>query len=246
MNTIEFILKGPGSDLRVDFREPILIPEGFHGIIGLKGFVCYNSIPNLTWNKNNSLRIKAPGGIYETFKFPTGAYELSSIYIQLKEYFEEHYPDLKNVDENFILIGDQATSKTEIIFKDDYGINFDVDHSINNVLGFKKEDKFEGKGKFVSENIVNISSVTQLIFCCDVTEGGYVNDIQVPFLYNCGIDVPPGYQMKRELTKITYKVMNTRQICSIRCWILDEHGSPINLREDTLVVTLSLKFVKNE
>ena len=245
MNTLEFILKGEGSDLSVDFREPILIPNGYEAGLGLKGFVCYNNIPNIN-DENNSLRLKAPGKTYETLKLPTGAYELSYIYMHMKEFFETQYPDLKNVDDNFVVIGDEATSKTEIIFKDNYGIDFNVDNSIHEVLGFKKHDKFEGKGRYTSENIVNITNVTQLIFCCNIIEASYINEIQVPFVFNCAINVPSGYRMTRELTKITYKKLNTKQICSIRVWIIDEFGRPVDLRKDMLIITLSLKFIKND
>ena len=246
MDTLEFILKGEGSDLTVDFREPITIPVGYEARLGLKGFVCYNNIPNITWNVNNAIRLKAPGKVYEICNLPTGAYELSYIYTHMREFIETLYPSLEDVDENFVVLGDEATSKTEIIFKDDYGIDFNIDNSMHEVLGFKKDDKFEGKGRYISENIVNITNVTQLIFCCNVIEANYINELQVPFLFNSAINVPPGFRMTRELTEITYKKLNTRQICSIRVWIVDEYGRPVNLRKDTLIVTLSLKFIKSD
>ena len=144
------------------------------------------------------------------------------------------------------MLWDEATSKTEIIFKDNYGIDFNIENSIHEVLGFEKDQKFEGKGRYVSKNFVYITSVTQLIFCCNVIEASYINEIQVPFIFNCAINVPPGFRMTRELTRITYKKLNTRQICSIRVWIVDEFGKAVDLREDTLIVTLSLKFIKKD
>ena len=246
MDTLEFILKGEGSDLVVDFREPITIPAGYEAKLGLKGFVCYNNIPNITWDRNNSVLLKAPGKTYEICKLSTGAYELSYIYTHMRKFIETLYPNLKDVNENFVLLGDEATSKAEIIFKDNYGIDFNTENSIHEVLGFEKDNKFEGKGRYVSKNIVNITNVTQLIFCCNIIEASYINEIQVPFIFNCAINVPPGFRMTRELAKITYKKLNTRQICSIRVWILDEYGRAVNLRQDTLIVTLSLKFIKND
>ena len=64
----------------------------------------------------------------------------------------------------------------------------------------------------------------------------------MPFLYNCGINVPSGYRLTRELTDISYKSLNTSQISHIRIWIVDEHGTLINLRNEDLTVTLSLRF----
>ena len=64
----------------------------------------------------------------------------------------------------------------------------------------------------------------------------------MPFLYNCGIDVPVGYRLSRELTDIAYKNLTTSQISHIRVWIVDQDGAPVNLRNDELTVTLVLKL----
>ena len=52
-----------------------------------------------------------------------------------------------------------------------------------------------------------------------------------------------GAKLYRELTDISYKSLTTSQISHIRVWILDENASPVNLRDDEVTVTLSLKFV---
>ena len=62
----------------------------------------------------------------------------------------------------------------------------------------------------------------------------------MPFFYNCGIDVPAGFRLSRELTDISYKKLTTSQLSNIRVWIVDQNGVPVNLRQDDFVVTLSL------
>ena len=111
------------------------------------------------------------------------------------------------------------------------------------LLGFNKKDYFKGVGLHVGKRIVNITNVTQLIFNCNVTSSNYMNGKEMPFLYSCGINTPAGYKLYRELTDISYKSLTTSQISHIRVWILDEHASPVNLRDDELTVTLSLKFI---
>ena len=64
----------------------------------------------------------------------------------------------------------------------------------------------------------------------------------MPFLYNCGIDVPVGYRLSRELTDISYKNLTTSQISRIRIWVVDQDGALVNLQNDDLVVTLSFKL----
>ena len=238
---LEFILKGKGSDVSSDFREPIIIPtEVYEARIGLKNFATYNNIPNIEQNQNNQLKVKVPGHNYELFELATGAYELSVIYEQLIEWIEVKYPDLKGVRETFKLLGNDATSKAEFIFKDDFGIDFNVKYSLSELLGFEKTKKIEGKGRYIGTTIVNIARVTQLIFNCNVTDSNFINGQEVPFLYNCGIDVPAGYRLAREITDISYKKLTTSQLSTIRVWIVDQNGIPVNLRADDFIVTLSL------
>ena len=159
------------------------------------------------------------------------------------EWITVTYPKLEDVEENFKLIGNTATSKADFVFKDDYGVHFDVDASVHNLLGFNKTDKMQGLGRYPGKRIVNITNVTQLIFNCNITRSNYIDGKEMPFLYSCGINVPVGYRLSRELTDISYKSLNTTQISHIRIWIVDEHGSLINLRNDDLTVVLSLKLI---
>ena len=240
---LEFILKGEGSDVSCDFNEPILIPtDTYEAKLGLKNFATYNIIPNVELNVNNQLKIKVPGADYQIFALETGAYGLLVIYDQLKEWIEMKYPKLKKVEENFKLLGNDATSKAEFIFKDDYGIDFNVENSMCELLGFTKSDKFEGLGRYIASGIVKIANVTQLIFNCNITDSNYINGQEMPFLYNCSINVPAGYRLQRELTDIAYKKLTTSQISHIRVWIVDQNGHKVNLRNDDFIVTLSLRL----
>ena len=242
-DNIELILNGIGSDISIDFYEPIVIPaEEYEAKLGLKSFSTYNNIPNIENDKNNALKIKVPGYDYKIFKLDTGAYELSMIQTQILEWIKLTYPKLKMVEEDFKLIGNEATSKAEFIFKGDYGVDFNVRGSMCGLLGFDKDFKIEGTGRYVAKRIINIVSVTQLVFNCSLTESNYVNGQESPFLYNCGINVPVGYRLYRELTDISYKNLTTSQISHIRLWVVDQNGAPVNLRKDDLTVTLSLRL----
>lgn len=242
-DSVEIIVKGKGSDISSDFYEPINIPtDEFDAKLGVKNFATFNNIPNIVEGKNNKLKIKVPGQEFKMFSLETGAYELKVIAEQMLEWIGVTYPKLENVEENFKLIGNDATSKAEFVFKDDYGIDFEVDSSMYKLLGFDQKDNFHGTGLHVGKRIVKITNVTQLIFNCNITTSNYINGKEMPFLYSCGIDVPAGYRLTRELTDIAYKNLTTSQINHIRIWIVDEHGAPVNLRDDNLTVTLSLRI----
>ena len=47
--------------------------------------------------------------------------------------------------------------------------------------------------RYIADEIVNIAN--------------YINGKESPFLYNCGIDVPVGYRLARELTQRVYFAM---------------------------------------
>lgn len=246
MDDIEIILRGKGSDISTDFYEPINIQtEIYEAKLGLKNFSTYNNIPNIVEGRNNKLKIKVPGdSTFKVFTMNTGAYELDVIGQQILEWIQVTYPHLEKVEENFKLVPNYATSKADWFFKDDYGIDFNVDASSHDLFGFNKEDKFVGTGLYPGRRIVNITNVTQLIFNCNLTQSNYINGREMPFIYNCCLNVPSGYRLTRELTDIAYKNLNTSQITHIRIWIVDEHGVPVNLRDDDLSITLSLKFIR--
>ena len=242
-DNIELILNGKGSDISVDFYEPIVIPtEEYEAKLGLKSFSTYNNIPNVEVGRNNSLKIKVPGHDYKVFTLDTGAYELSIISTKIVEWIKLTYPKLEKVEENFKLTGNEATSKAEFVFMGDYGVDFDVQSSMYDILGFDKDQKIVGTGRYVAKRIIDIVNVTQLVFNCSLTESNFVNGRESPFLYNCGINVPVGYRLFRELTDISYKSLTTSQISHIRLWIVDQKGALVNLRNDDLTVTLSLRL----
>ena len=244
-DNIEVILNGKGSDIAIDFYEPIVIPsEEYDAKLGLKSFSTYNNVPNIEQDRNGCLKIKVPGNDYRVFTLDTGAYELSMIYDQILEWIKLKYPKLEKVEDNFKLFGNEATSKAEFIFKDDYGVDFNVQNSMHDILGFAKDLEIKGAGRYVAGKIINIVKVTQLVFNCSLTESNFVNGRESPFLYNCSINVPVGYRLSRELTDISYKKLTTSQISHIRVWIVDQEGAPVNLRDDDLTVTLSLRLIR--
>ena len=241
--TIEIIVSGQGSDISNDFYEPLNIPiSDYEAKLGIKSFATYNNIPNVIEGENNGLKIKVPGHDYKVFHLDTGAYELDLISEQLAEWIAVTYPELKDVDDNFRLVPNYATSKADFVLKGDYGVDFDIDGSMYDLLGFDKTDKLEGTGKYSGKRIVNISSVTQLIFNCNITSCNYIDGKEMPFLYSCAVNVPVGFRLFRELTDISYKSLNTDQISHIRISIVDQDGHTVNLRKDNLTVTLSLKL----
>ena len=246
VDIVEVVLHGTGSDISIDLPEPLMLPqEKYEAKLALKNFSTYNNIPNVTKNVNNKLKLKVPGAKdWEIAEFFTGAYEIKRLNTQLQEWIKTTHPDLPDVDLNFKLVGNEATARAEFIFKGDYHVSFDVEHSICKLLGWDKKSTFGGTGMHFAPHLVDIVRVTQMIFNCNIVVADYINNVRVPFIYNCGVNVPTGYKMARELTDLTYKSITTSRVSHIRVWIVDEHGAPVDLRNDKLAIALSLKLVK--
>ena len=123
---------------------------------------------------------------------------------------------LKNEKDKLNLVGNDATLKAEFIIKrDGYRVVFDVEGSVCKLLGFDKTDRFEDRGRFHAKTIVKIAPVTQLVFNTNLSEANYINNRATPFIYNCTIQVPPGYRIVREVDNVSYKSLTTTQISYI-------------------------------
>ena len=244
MRTIEFVLKGSGSDISLILPKSINIPDGHEASIGLKNYSTYNNIPNVQKDVNDSIRVRTPSdATWKTFQLETGAWELTSIAESLYSWIEHQWPHLRNVRTDFQLSGQQATSKCFFLFKNDYAVDFNIENSMCNLLGFKRTDTFSGRGMHKAGRIANIARVTQLLFNCNIVETSWFNDSHIPLLYNCVIDVPSGYRMYRDVQSISYKRLNTPAIQVIHLWIEDQDRRVVDNRDELLVVTLSLNIV---
>ena len=126
--------------------------------------------------------------------------------------------------------------------KEGFGIDFNVENSIGPLLRWGKE-KRKHRGRYPAPEIVNISTASTILFNCNVSEMNYINNICQPYIFWCIVNVPPGYQLTREMTEVVYKKLNTRIISSIRVWLTDTDGQAINTRGETLTVSLSLQLL---
>ena len=243
-NDIDIIVQGVGADLSITFPKPIEIPENCDAGLGLKTFVTYNNMPNVSEGVNNSLLLKHPGSNqWMTLQLHTGAYEIAQLNNEIQEFLQLNYSKSKK-NENVILIPNDSSMKCEIhILCEGYGISFNCAHSIHKLLGYNKTDNYERKGRYIPDNIVDIIQVSSLIFQTNVTESNYINNVSIPFIYSFPVNVPPGYRLQHHESTVAYKGLSTSQISTLRLWITDQSGSQIiDLRQDRLIVTLSLRI----
>ena len=234
---VSFILSGNTSDFVTCHNSVMLDPTKEYEA-ALLSLDTYNSIPNVTKNKNNVLKYSTDdGATWKTIALDTGAYELQAINSEIKRQII-----VNGDDESAINISANISKLTSIvnIEKSRYKIDFGVSHSIGPVLGFKKV--IIGHGYNESPNIVNIMQVNSILVNLDIIMGSYVNGLQSPTLYSFYPNVSPGYKIvERPNPSLIYYPLSRHDISRIRVWLTDQNGNSIDLRGETLTVRIHVR-----
>ena len=109
-------------------------------------------------------------------------------------------------------------------------------------------------GEHLSENIINISNITDINIECDQIEGGYVDmgntNSSVPHLTTSNIiysfpsyTVPFGYKIIERMNPPIYFPILTKTISKMRLRILDQNGNLISFNGERISMYLHLRQV---
>ena len=234
---VSFILSGNTSDFVTCHNSVMLDPTKEYEA-ALLSLDTYNSIPNVTKNKNNVLKYSTDDGTtWKTIALDTGAYELQAINSEIKRQII-----VNGDDESAINISANISKLTSIvnIEKSRYKIDFGASDSIGPILGFEKV--IVGHGYNESPNIVNIMQVNSILVNLDIIMGSYVNGLQSPTLYSFYPNVSPGYKIvERPNPSLIYYPLSRHDISRIRVWLTDQNGNSIDLRGETLTVRIHVR-----
>lgn len=222
-----FSFSGDSSYLETDFNPPIYLDDGDYEI-GLSNFESFNLIPNID-EKNNQFAYQS-GSI----TIPTGTYELKD----LIEYLQENKPKSLKLE----IIPNMNTSTVSIQASE--RINFSVDNTIGQLLGFKKQ-LLEPNMFHISDFPVQIIRVNALCIYCSIASGSYSNGKPSHIIHQFFPTVPPGYKIVETPQNILYFPVNVKFISSIAIEILDQNGERVNFRNETISIRLHLRKIKN-
>ena len=125
-------------------------------------------------------------------------------------------------------------------------MDFDVDHSLNTVLGFARRiysfDKATD-GYTEDENIVNIISINSILVNNDIIHGSYVNGSQQSAIYSFFPNVEPGYKIIQSPQNLVYLPVTLNTIHRMETYLTDQDGSPLDLRGEHLSIRFHLREV---
>jgi len=234
-----FILSGNTSDF-VTWHESVMLDPNKEYEAALLSLDTYNSITNITANKNNVLKYSTDDGItWKTITLNTGAYELQAINNEIKRQIISN-----GDDESAINITANISRLTSIINIDNprYKVDFSVDNSLGSVLGFNKVTI--GHGYNESANIVNIMQVNSILVNIDIIMGSYVNGSQSPTLYSFYPNVSPGYKIvERPNPSLIYYPLSRHDISRMRVWLTDQNGDLIDLRGEVITMRIHVREI---
>ena len=247
LEIVEFTLVGHSSSLEVVLHSPFLVPKDAVGEIGLKCLSFYHSVPNID-ESNNSIYVRISGEDWIGYTYQVGSFEIDEIADALMQFLYMTYPMRRHEIEDALKIsGNVALGKTEIrISLDGYAVSFRGPNSIAPVLGFEVGAEIVKRGIHVSPKLVRITNVSTILCCCNIAEANFVNSEQVPCIYTTILNVSPGHRFRREIQQITYKRMTTGEFSILRFWITDSEGRLLNLRNERIAVTLSVRLRKSQ
>lgn len=237
---VSFILSGITSDFITIHDSVILHPDKKYEA-ALLSLDTYNSIPNITENKNNIFTYSTDDGdSWKTITLNTGAYELQAISNEIKRQIITN-----GDDENAFNITANISRLTSIvnIENSSYKIDFSVNNSIGSVLGFNK--LIIGHGYNESSNIVNIMQINSILVNIDIIMGSYVRGSQSPTLYSFYPNVSPGYKIvERPNPSLIYYPLSRHDISRMRVWLTDQNGDSIDLRGETVTIRMHVREIK--
>ena len=249
MKSNTLILSGNTTDFTTYISPQIQFDPNIKYEAALLSIDTYNSIPNITDENNKFMYSNDKGITWKTLTLSKGSYELQAINeeIQRQMIIEGDYDSVKN--EYYITISANVSELKSIIniTNESYLVDFRIENSIGPTLGFPSTSSRIGYGYNKSEEIVNITKVNSVLINVDIISGSYVNGNQSPVIYSFNpYKVSPGYKInERPNPKLIYYPVNSLIINSIRVWLTDQNNNPIDLRGETVTVTLHLREVKN-
>ena len=156
-----------------------------------------------------------------------GAHELTEISELIKE----------ENNGNVIIEPDNNTMKCLMEIKHG-AIDFDVENSIASLLGLRKA--VYKQGKYTSQKIVYIMGFSTINIYCKVISGVKDNGNNTDILYTFNLTEPQGYLINIIPSNILYENVTKDRTEHIEFHIRDEHGRPIDFKDDLLGFTLHL------
>ena len=245
-----FIMSGNTSDFTTKYSPSIILDSTKHYEAALMSIDLYNSIPNITDENNIFSYSPDRGKTWFHISLDTGAYQLSAINdeIQRKMINNGHFDRSNNLPYISITANISTLKSIIHITNIEYAIDFNFSFTIAPVLGFPTDTFLRGDSHEYTEspNIVDIIKINSILVNVDIIMGSYVNGLNTSAIYSFYPNVSPGYKIvERPIPSLIYYPVSRTEISSIRCWLTDQNGDPVDLRGERVTLRISIKEIKS-
>lgn len=221
--SIAVTLSAKKSLLESYFHPPLNLEGEYE--CGLIYFSAFNTIPNIT-SRNNTFSY---GKNQRKLKLPVGCYDLYDIF----EYLEKNIHDCE-----IKILPNNNTLKCSVFCSE--VVNFDVENSIANLLGFSKT-KLEANKWHESEYPVNILPVPVIRIECNLIQGSFINGFSSHTIYEFVPNVPPGFRFIETPRNIVYFPIKQKIITQITVKIIDNNSNYVDFREEDIQLRIHLR-----
>ena len=190
---------------------------------------------------NNCLRISIDRGQkWCEIEIPIGCYDIDSINDVVQGFMVKTFGE--NAKEKYVVFtANKNTLKCILEIRDTSTIvDFKIENSLRTVLGFNAK-RYKKKGKFESENIVNILNVNSILVYCDIVAASRLNGIEAPVIYNFFPDVSPGEKIVTQPKHLIYVPLTMNVITSMTSWMTDQNQKSLDLRGEELTLTYHIR-----
>ncbi|ESP00356.1 hypothetical protein LOTGIDRAFT_173259 [Lottia gigantea] len=164
-----------------------------------------------------------------------GSYE----YVAINEYLSE-YGGSVNGKNNIEIEGNLNLNKIKLILKNNSQVDFNVENSLNALLGFDKQIYTQSTLAPHKANIENDIDVINIL--CNLINGGFFNKYKRQIIYSLPtFTVPIGYRIIEKPFQTTYLPLNSFMIKDINLEIKDGKNRFIDFGNEEIVIQLHLK-----
>ena len=174
--------------------------------------------------------------LHHKIALPKGCYEIDDINKYIRKLFgwKEGYEVVK-------IGSDTVTLRTHIsITNKAWHVIFPEENSLGNILGFESGD-YVGNKTYISQKIVNILSVNNILVQCDVISGSTINGKPAPVIFNYSPNVQAGRKIVAEPVVPIYLPVSVDHIHELSVWITDQDNNLLDLQKEDIVVTFHLR-----
>ena len=230
-------LNGNESRIKRDFMLPVTFPSPNCSYeMALTRLETYYSFPNIDGTNCNVKVSFDNGQTWKNLTIETGCYEIKAINKTLQRLVGEAGGKSKGIT----LSPDINTLKCILnITEKDYQIDFNVNHSLCSVLGFKPE--IYKLGRHNSSQIVNIMHVNSILVQCDIVAASTLDAGEAPLLYSFFPNVAPGEKIVEAPINLIYVPITADIISSMTAWLTDQDGKDLDLRGETVSLTFHIR-----